>query len=86
MRFYKNVETPFVVSIGKGMGYTEITESEYSNMLSVINAKPVAPDGCGYKLRADTLTWELYELPPVPEDDEEATAEDYEAALAEVGV
>ena len=32
--------------------------------------------------------WEVDEYiePPIPEEDEEATAEDYEAALAELGV
>ena len=36
----------------------------------------------GYRLTAE-LEWELYELPPV-EEDEEVTAEDDEAALAEM--
>ena len=50
-------------------------------------SKPCAPDGYTYKLRADTLEWELVELPPEPDPGEdEATAEDYEAALQELGV
>ena len=34
-----------------------------------------APDGYAYRLKADTIQWELYELPPTPEDDE-ITAEE----------
>lgn len=45
-----------------------------------------APHGYQYRLRADTLEWELVEMPPVEPEDEEATAEDYEAALKEMGV
>ena len=62
----------------------EITEAEYNHIKSVIDNRPAAQDGYGYRL-TDSLEWELYELPPV-EEDEEVTAEDYEAALAEMGV
>lgn len=68
----------------------EIAEAEYNNLLSVIRNKPTAGSGYDYRLRED-LEWELYELPVVEEsedenEDEEATAEDYEAALTEVGI
>ncbi len=33
--------------------------------------KPTAPDGYAYKLRADTLEWELVEIQPEPEPSEE---------------
>ena len=85
MRYYKITDNAYFVGIGTGGGGTEITEAEYDNLLSIIHAAPKAPDGCTYKLRADTLEWELVELPPVEETDEDATAEDYEAALAEMG-
>lgn len=32
-----------------------------------LRRQPTAPDGYIYKLRADTLEWELVELPPVEE-------------------
>ena len=63
----------------------EITEAEYNEILSMLRKPPTAPDGYGYRLTAD-LVWELYELPPEEVTDEEATAEDYEAALGEMGV
>lgn len=69
MRYYKMIIDGYLVSIGNGSGGTEITETEYNNLLSVIHNKPTAPEGYDYRLKAD-LTWELYELPPMPEDDE----------------
>ena len=51
----------------------EITESEYSEILSMLRNRPTAPDGYGYKL-TESLEWELYELPPEePEEPEELT-------------
>lgn len=63
----------------------KITEAEYNRILGIIRNKPTAPDGYDYRL-TEALEWELYELPVVEEVDEDATAEDYEAALAEMGV
>ena len=62
----------------------EITEAEYNRIKSIIDNRPTAPDGFTYRLTAE-LEWELYEM-PVEEVEEEATAEDYETALAEMGV
>lgn len=63
----------------------EITEAEYYEILSMLRNRPTAPDGYGYRLTKD-LVWEQYELPPEEVTDEEATAEDYAAALGEMGV
>lgn len=63
----------------------EITETQYNEILAMLHNRPPAPDGYGYRLTAE-LEWELYELPAEEAADEEATAEDYEAALAEMGV
>ena len=63
----------------------EITEAEYNEILSLIHNRPTAQDGFTYKLKADTLTWELVELPPI-EDDDEATESDYITALQDLGV
>ena len=63
----------------------EISEAEYNHIKTIIDNRPKAPNGCGYHL-TDDLVWELYELPTEEETDEEATTEDYEAALAEMGV
>ena len=86
MRYYKLIDNGYLIAVGSGSGGTEITESEYSNLLTVIHNKPVAESGYDYRLKAD-LTWELHELPPVPAaEDEDANEADYLAALAELGV
>jgi hypothetical protein len=84
MRYYKVIENDYILLIGIGEGGEEITEAEYSSIMGIIRNRPTAQEGYGYRLTAE-LEWKLYELPPV-EEAEEATAEDYEAALAEMGV
>ena len=74
----------YITAIGTGKGNEEITETKYNEILSMLRNIPAATDGFAYRLTKE-LEWELYELPPV-EEEEEATAEDYEAALAEMGV
>lgn len=88
MKFYKEINEGYIASVSTqtGDGNGNITEAEYNAILSTIRAKPVAPTGYDYMLRADTLEWELVELPPIPEDDTEATVEDYEAVLQEMGI
>ena len=83
--YQKIVENGYIASIAKGANNGNITEEEYNAILSVIRNKPTAPDGFDYKLRED-LTWELYELPVIPPEDEEATEEDYKSALNTLGV
>ena len=85
MRYYKQIEIDYLLSIGTGPGGEEITAEEYAQILDTIRSRPTAEAGYGYRLKAD-LTWELYELPPVKEVEEEATMEDYAAALRDMGV
>lgn len=86
MRYYKMIIDSYLVAVGSGSGGTEITAEEYSELLNIIRTKPVASEGYEYRLKAD-LTWELYELPPVPApEDEDANEADYLAALNELGV
>lgn len=61
-----------------------ITKDEYAELTEVFKNRPAAPDGYSNRLKTD-LIWEQYEL-PIMKEDEEATAEDYETALAEMGV
>ena len=72
-RYYKQTDSMYILAIGVGVcvGGIEISADEYSEILSVIQNRPTA-EGKGYKLKAD-LTWEEYDLPPVPEpsDDDE---------------
>ena len=71
MRYYKIVDGEYLKAIGTGCGGEEITETEYNEILSVIQTKP--NDGYGYRLKTD-LTWEQYEL-PIEEDPELTEAE-----------
>ncbi len=88
MRYCKEINQGYVSSVGTDTSGIEITEDEYNEILSVLQDRPVPPSGYDYFLRADTLEWELVELPPEPEDEPSvaATAEDYEAALQRLGV
>ena len=69
MRYYKQIENGYILAIGTGGGGTEITEQEYNSIMTVIQNKPQGTATTDYKLKTD-LTWEEYELPPEPEDEE----------------
>ena len=84
MRYYKSVDFDHLISIGTGLGGTEITESEYNNILSIIRSRPTPPAGYDYRLKAD-LTWEQYELPPEPEPSDEDEVSDDEAMAIMLG-
>ena len=73
MRHYKSIDGEYITTIGIGPGNTEITEQEYNAIMDIIHNCPEAPEGYGYKLKTD-LTWELYELPPMPEPEESIDA------------
>lgn len=83
--YYKITNNGYIIAIGTGNCGETITEAEYNTILNIVRNRPQAEEGFCYRLKAD-LTWELVALPPMPTPDEEATAEDYKAALAEVGV
>lgn len=78
MRYFKSTtDDGIILTIGKGELPTgeEITRSEYEEIMSAIQSCPHR-EGYGYRLKTD-LTWEEYELPPLPEEDpdpEEALA------------
>lgn len=84
MRYYKLTESDYLMAIGAGHGGTEITESEYNNILSIIRSRPTPPAGCGYRLKTD-LTWEQYELPPEPEPSDTDEITDDEAMAIILG-
>lgn len=63
------------------------SDSDFETISSMIANKPKDDvDGFVHRLRADTLEWELVELPPVDEQDDEATESDYIEALNDLGV
>ena len=64
----------------------EKKDEQYNEILSIIHNAPSAPNGFTYKLKADTLEWELVELPPIDDTDEDATESDYITALQDLGV
>ena len=76
MRYYKNISDNYILAIGTGCGNDEISEQEYNEIMSVIRSCP-NEEGKGYRLKTD-LTWEEYDLPPVPEpsDDDEISTDE----------
>ena len=84
MRYYKLTGSDYLMAIGTGLGGTEITESEYNNILSIIRSRPTPPAGFDYRLKAD-LTWEQYELPPEPEPSDTDEITDDEAMAIILG-
>ena len=86
MGFYKTIKNDYLIMVGKNTGGTEITEAEYNELLSIIHNRPIPQSGYDYKLKADTLTWELVELPEPSDIDEDATEQDYISALNDLGV
>lgn len=72
MRFYKQTADGYITAIGTGAGGTEITESEYNEIMTVIHNKPEATDTLDYQLK-DDLTWESFEVEPVTDPDIDET-------------
>lgn len=69
-QYFKIVEDGYISLVGTGSGDGEISWEEYETILSAIRNRPVSEPGYVYKLRTD-LTWELCEVPPIEEADEE---------------
>ena len=67
---YKHIKDNILIFIGEskvlGEYCTEITESEYNNILSVIRSKPEDTETTIYKLHADTLEYVGYDRPEEP--------------------
>lgn len=68
MRYYKVTNNGYINMVGIGAGGTEITESEYNEIMSAIQNKPQATETTDYQLKTD-LTWEAYEIEPIEEPD-----------------
>ena len=73
----------YIVCYGNGAGGNEITPEEEAELFHALDTKPMPTETTDYKLK-DDYSWEAYEVPP-PEP-VQATSEDYEAALAQLGV
>lgn len=77
MRYNKQTSNNYILAIGTGYGGTEITETEYNDIMAIIQSCPKV-EGKGYRLKSD-LTWEEYDLPPVPEPSDDDELSDAEA-------
>lgn len=69
--FIKQINGDFIESIGEGNCGTAVSEEEYNEILGAMHSRPTPPEGYDYCLRADTLEWELVELPPIFSNDNE---------------
>lgn len=72
IQFYKVIENNLIFGFGTNGPdtVTEISESEYSGLVTMFRNRPTAPEGYGYVLQDEPREWVLVELPPAPEDDE----------------
>ena len=66
MRFYKVINGEYITEIGTGLNGEEITESEYNEILTLIQNKPPRTETTDYRLKTD-LIWEPYEVEPEPD-------------------
>ena len=87
--FYKKINGGKITGIGMtaiiGGDDIAISEQEYNELLSVIQSRPVPPEGYEYVLTT-SLEWQLVEVPPVDEDENEAEEADFINALNRMGV
>ena len=85
MEYIKHIENGYIVSVQTNApeGTGNCTEDEYITILGLVNTAPVPPEGYEYRL-TEELEWVLCELPKTEEA--EATEEDYQESLREMGV
>lgn len=85
MFYYKKGGT-YVASHVKIPTAEEISKEEYDHIKSIIDNRPIAPNGFAYRLTAE-LEWELYEVPieepEMSETEEKALAYDILTGVAE---
>ena len=67
VRHYKYVNDGYVIMVGVGAGFTEISAEEYQTIINAIRNKPADTEQIGYRLKVD-LTYEPYELPVIEEE------------------
>lgn len=57
MNYYKNTDAGYIKCLSTGVGQTEITETEYTQILSICKSKPADTEDYYYRL-TDALQWE----------------------------
>lgn len=82
MEYKKVVIDGYVIGIGLVQAGGNIAEQEYLSLQTILRNKPVADEGCIYKLKDITCEWEMVEKPV----EEEATEQDYIESLERLGV
>lgn len=65
---------------------TEITEAEYSDLVTVFRNRPDAPEGHAYVLQDNPREWVLVELPPALEDEDISPEEAMDILIGGEGV
>lgn len=74
MRYFKNVDSGYILAVSTGSGGKEITAEEYAQIVDVIKARPTPSEGKDYRM-TESLEWEEYDK-PVEEVDEELSEEE----------
>lgn len=84
MEYKKIILNDYILGVALVKTGGNITEAEFTKISDIIRNRPTATDGFAYRL-TENLEWEPYELPTEEVTNKEATVEDYEAALVEMG-
>ena len=72
----KIVDSDYIIGLSELTGQ-DITSEEENDIRLAISTRPKPQSGYSYRLKSD-LTWEEYDLPPVPEpsDDDEISTDE----------
>lgn len=86
MEYKKIIVDGYILGLAEVEQNGNISKEEYDRITEIIRNKPIAESGFDYRLRADSIEWELVEVPAEEEQTEEATIEDFEEAIGRFGV
>lgn len=77
MNYCLSIADGYIVGVCESESHfpNEITKAERDAVFNKLMSKPKAEEGYQYMLKADTMEWELVELPQPSEDDELDDAE-----------
>lgn len=71
----------YVMCHGIDIGGMEITKERYDALNNAQKRIPYHAENQGIRLRADTLEWEIYDLPPEPPIDDDTEISDAQAVF-----
>ena len=81
MNYRKSVSNGYVLGVGMSESDTNVTQADYELITERMSNIPEAPEGKIAVLLDGTYEWAFIDTP-----EEDATIEDYETALEEMGV